>query len=103
GDGLVGHDQLRRLGQDLRDRDALLLAAGERVRSLPRALEEPHVRETPEGDLALCGIELPGEGRPSTPAAKVRQATEEDVVHDAESLHEIELMEDHAHSRAMRL
>jgi hypothetical protein len=102
-DGLVGQDELGCLGEDLGDGHALLLAPGERVGALPRSFQEADVRETPQRDLALGGVELPGEGRPSTPAPEMRQPPDEHVVEHPQALHEVELLEDHAHPRPVGL
>jgi hypothetical protein len=42
---LVGQDHLRLLRQDFGDGNALLLAPGERISTLPHPVEEPHMIE----------------------------------------------------------
>ncbi len=49
------------------------------------------------------GVEPPGEGRPAAPAPQMRQPADQHVVDDAQALHQVELLEDHAHARAMGL
>ena len=54
-DRLVGKDDPRLLGQDARDRDALLLAAGELVGTLIGFVEKPDMIERGKRELPVGG------------------------------------------------
>src|SRR5262249_52557056 len=71
-------------------------AARERVGAAPDLLEEPHVLEAPQRHRPLAAIEPARERGPAPPAAEMRQAADEDVVHHAQAPDEGELLVDHA-------
>ena len=64
-------------------------------------VEQAHVREGALRHDAVRRGEAPRQRRPPAPAADVRQAADEDVVHHGQALHEVELLVDHAHACAV--
>ena len=65
---LVGEHDARLDRQGPRDRDALLLAAGQLLREMVRALGEPHLAEQLEGTLTVAT-----DRRPASPRRSRRQ------------------------------
>ena len=100
-DRLVAQDERRLLGEDLGDRHPLLLAARQRVRTLPGAGHEADVVEAGQGHVTLGVIESPHERGVLPPAGHVRQPSDEDVVQNPEPLDEVELLVDDSDARAV--
>src|SRR5258705_10418757 len=91
--GLVGQDDRGPLRQRPRDRDPLLLAAGEGVGAAIREVGEPDLRRARPGQLAAGRGKAPEDARDRP---YVAEASGENVLDDRGALHEIELLEDHA-------
>src|SRR5262245_10063091 len=76
-----------------RDRDALLLAAGEGVGAAVREVSEPDLRQARTGQLVVGRRKVTEHARGGPDVA---EASGEDILDHRSALHEVELLEDHA-------
>src|SRR3989441_1386714 len=93
GDRLVGEHEVGLLHQRARDTDALLLAAGEGVGALERAIRDAHAAEVLEGKGDIGARRAPGDG---TPDRAISETARDDVAEHRHAPDKVELLEDHS-------
>ena len=86
---LVREDQLRLADERPRDRDALLLAAGEHRRGVARAMPQPHIIQGGERSTARLTVVDPAQ-----------QQRHRDVLLGGEARHQVEALKDEAELHA---